>query len=379
MAVGLRILEALKHPFGAFTGKEGIPIQSDVTTIPKHLVFSDFKKWMFNSKINITDKNKLLVINNAGDNVEVKNSNDLINVDVNPAVEDMPLAIVEINIDNITNLSKLKIFNNWITWLVSRVIKQGGVVGDIPIKSNSANYNWSWTDISVNAVIMQKLVNSLTNTANSWVSGVNGFQSQSTINLTGTGLSATTVQGAFVEINTKVNNNTPAGTLLFTDVNITLIGWTEVTSAYIGRSPIGTDNNSNTGNIVGSNFIFTPNLPSIVSLPSSNTGNESSHTHSSGSDPNGYVIPQHQHEVGTVIGGGGGGDDILRQNDGGAYNNNEQTQSIKDYSTWINKAVLGTSGTGSPHNHTLPSYVYTNLTHTAYTPLSFKVRIYRKN
>lgn len=207
MAVGLRILDALKHQLNAFTGKEGVPIQITVTNIPKHLILEDLKKWMFNSKISLANKNKILTVNNDGTNIEIQSSDGLVNVITNESAQDMPLAITEINIDSVTNQSGIKLKNTWIVWLISRLFKQGGVIGNIPIKINSVDYNWSWSDISVNATIMQNLVNSLTNNSNSWVSDpINGFQNKNTILLEGTGLSSTTVKGALIELNTNITN-----------------------------------------------------------------------------------------------------------------------------------------------------------------------------
>lgn len=163
--MGLKIWDATKHLVGSFTGKERVPMQSQETEIPKYYSFEDLKTWIFNSKISNPNKNKILVIDNLGTNIEVKDSNGLINVDVNTVIEDMPAAITEINLDNLTGQSKIKIQNTWITWLVSRIFKSGGVAGDVPIKTNGVNYNWSWGNLANLSSFVTSLLanNSFTN------------------------------------------------------------------------------------------------------------------------------------------------------------------------------------------------------------------------
>lgn len=120
-----------------------------------------------------------------------------------------------------------------------------------------------------------------------------GFQQGST------GLGST-VQSAIINLNSKVNNNTPTGTLLFVDdptdatyIN-TLAGWTEVTVNFQSQDPNGNDKglylkianiyDPETAGAIGGNFVISQNmLPAgditLASLNGTIAGGDHTHAH----------------------------------------------------------------------------------------------------
>lgn len=77
-------------------------------------------------------------------------------------IEDMPAQTMDITIDGATttrNKFFARINSIFLTWLISRLIKSGGVSGDVPIKTNGTNYNWSWGDLSQNSTFYTNLAN----------------------------------------------------------------------------------------------------------------------------------------------------------------------------------------------------------------------------
>ncbi|HEY8363960.1 MAG TPA: tail fiber protein [Haloplasmataceae bacterium] len=81
------------------------------------------------------------------------------NLDVSP-IGDMPTSTLTIDTETTTttrNRFRIRLSSSWITWLISRIFKSGGVEGDVPIKTNSDDYNWSWGNIGDNKTTVEKI------------------------------------------------------------------------------------------------------------------------------------------------------------------------------------------------------------------------------
>lgn len=83
---------------------------------------------------------------------------------VNSAVEDMPLTplAVTTGVASTRNQYTFRLNSTWINWLVSRLFKSGGVAGDVPIKTNGTDYNWSWGNIGSNSTTVTNIANNAT-------------------------------------------------------------------------------------------------------------------------------------------------------------------------------------------------------------------------
>lgn len=80
------------------------------------------------------------------------------------SVQDMPTTTIDISLSSATTRNAYRTFLNstWITWLISRIFKQGGTIGQVPIKVDSTNYNWNWGQLGNNTTF----INALTNDSN---------------------------------------------------------------------------------------------------------------------------------------------------------------------------------------------------------------------
>ena len=80
------------------------------------------------------------------------------------SVEDMPLATLTIAPSGTTtrNQYQFKISFTWLTWLITRIFKSGGVLGDVPIKTNGTNYNWGWGNVGNDATTVSNIANNAT-------------------------------------------------------------------------------------------------------------------------------------------------------------------------------------------------------------------------
>ncbi len=82
----------------------------------------------------------------------------------NSAVEDMPLTGLFIQTGGATtrNQYQIRFLGAWLTWLVSRIFKQGGVEGDVPIKTSGVDYAWSYGNVGDNTTTVNKIANNTT-------------------------------------------------------------------------------------------------------------------------------------------------------------------------------------------------------------------------
>ncbi len=82
----------------------------------------------------------------------------------NSATEDMPTTALFIQTGGATtrNQYQIRLLGTWVTWLISRIFKAGGIAGDVPIKTNGADYNWSWANVGNNATTVTNIANNAT-------------------------------------------------------------------------------------------------------------------------------------------------------------------------------------------------------------------------
>lgn len=358
--MGLKIWDATKHLLGAITGTERVPMQSAEIEIPKYFTFTDLKTWIFNNKINNLDKNKILTINNLGNNIDVKDSNGLINVDVNPVIEEMPAAITEINLDTLTGQSKIKIQNAWVTWLHTRIFKQGGIEGDVPIKTNGTNYNWSWSNLGNNLTFVKALLETIRTSNDSAIR--NSIKE--------------IVKDEVTRILEDPTLNTvyPAGSIMFLNKTYlelphnTLVGWTELDD--FDNTLVGI-RNASIGVITGSDTLLQANLPTN-SYTISVDGTLPNHAHL----PGDLIMPNHSHKIPTYksqVGAAPSG--VARWDDrkddvGGDY---EELDGLEVTDWAIDRAITGDTGNPTT-NPTITSTTSTFKINPAVSPTDLKVK-----
>lgn len=79
----------------------------------------------------------------------------------NSATEDMPTTglFTQTGAATTRNQYQIRFAGSWITWLISRIFKSGGIEGDVPIKTNGTDYNWSWANIGNNTTTVNAIAN----------------------------------------------------------------------------------------------------------------------------------------------------------------------------------------------------------------------------
>jgi microcystin-dependent protein len=77
------------------------------------------------------------------------------------ANEDMPLSTIEVNIqsDTTKNVWGIRLKNSWVSWAISRMFKQGGIEGDVPIKGSSSDYDWNYGNVGNNLTTVTTIAN----------------------------------------------------------------------------------------------------------------------------------------------------------------------------------------------------------------------------
>lgn len=82
----------------------------------------------------------------------------------NSATEDMPTTglFVQTGASSSRNQYQIRFLGAWLTWLISRIFKAGGVEGDVPIKTNGTDYNWSWANVGNNTTTVNAIANNAT-------------------------------------------------------------------------------------------------------------------------------------------------------------------------------------------------------------------------
>ena len=94
------------------------------------------------------------------------------NVDTS-AVEDMPVTTTTVDTGAATtrNQFRITLASTWIGWLISRIFKQGGVEGDVPIKNSGTDYDWTYGNVGNNTTTVNAIagnstfISTLTNNA----------------------------------------------------------------------------------------------------------------------------------------------------------------------------------------------------------------------
>lgn len=92
----------------------------------------------------------------------------------NSAIEDMPTTGLFIDTAATTtrNQYQIRFLGTWLTWLFTRIFKQGGIEGDVPIKNSGTNYDHDWGNVGDNTTTVNKIatnttfINTLTNDTN---------------------------------------------------------------------------------------------------------------------------------------------------------------------------------------------------------------------
>lgn len=76
------------------------------------------------------------------------------------ANQDMPVTTLTVDTASTTtrNQYRFRIADAWVTWLVSRIFKQGGTIGQVPIKNSSTNYDWSYGQLANDSTFITSLL-----------------------------------------------------------------------------------------------------------------------------------------------------------------------------------------------------------------------------
>lgn len=78
--------------------------------------------------------------------------------------EDMPTT--NFAVDLLASISRnqygLRLASAWINWLISRLFKQGGIEGDVPIKTSGTNYAWQYQNPGNNTTIVNAIAGNST-------------------------------------------------------------------------------------------------------------------------------------------------------------------------------------------------------------------------
>lgn len=78
------------------------------------------------------------------------------------ALEDMEVQTLDITAEAGTttrNRYQFRLNLGWLTWLFTRIFKQGGVEGDVPLKNSATNYDWSYGNVGDNTTTVNKIAN----------------------------------------------------------------------------------------------------------------------------------------------------------------------------------------------------------------------------
>lgn len=75
------------------------------------------------------------------------------------SIQDMPTSTIDISLSSATTRNAYRTFLNgtWITWLISRIFKQGGTIGQVPIKNSSTDYDWGYGQLGNNITFINAL------------------------------------------------------------------------------------------------------------------------------------------------------------------------------------------------------------------------------